>query len=229
MTAGGQTGDTPPSLQDLGRHFGTDKHDASHSFLGESYLDIYDRYMTPYRELPVNLLELGVRGGHSLRMWKDYFRQGRIIGVDIKPECVAQSEDRIEVEIASQNDADALKALSDRVGGFDIILDDASHINALSVASFRILFPLLSPGGLYIIEDLGMSWVDYANHEDDPDFMENTLADNAAIGNSIRQDRADLETVFREKLFDMDMRRGDVRLMHFWSQLVVIQKASEQP
>ena len=38
-------------------------------------------------------------------------------------------------------------------GALDVVIDDASHFYAQTLASFQILFPLLPPGGLYIIED----------------------------------------------------------------------------
>jgi hypothetical protein len=38
----------------------------------------------------------------------------------------------------------------------DLIVDDASHTYEQTKASFEILFPLLQPGGIYLIED--WSW-----------------------------------------------------------------------
>lgn len=35
----------------------------------------------------------------------------------------------------------------------DLVIDDASHLYAPSLATFETLFPLISPGGLYILED----------------------------------------------------------------------------
>jgi hypothetical protein len=35
----------------------------------------------------------------------------------------------------------------------DLVIDDASHLYEATKASFEILFPLIEPGGLYIIED----------------------------------------------------------------------------
>ena len=38
----------------------------------------------------------------------------------------------------------------------DLVVDDASHTYEETRASFEFLFPLLSPGGVYVIED--WSW-----------------------------------------------------------------------
>jgi hypothetical protein len=41
-------------------------------------------------------------------------------------------------------------------GPLDVVVDDASHMHAPSLASFEPLFPRLLPGGIYLIEELGM-------------------------------------------------------------------------
>lgn len=44
-------------------------------------------------------------------------------------------------------------------GRLDLVIDDASHRYGPTVASFEVLFPLLRPGGLYLIEDWrGEDW-----------------------------------------------------------------------
>ena len=216
------------TLHELGQKHGTDKWDQSHAFLGESYLHIYERYLAPLRGMPINLLELGVRNGNSLRMWREYFPSARVYGVDFDPRCKQHEDDRIEILIASQDDRGQLDALAQRTGGFDVVVDDASHINHLTRASFGVLFPHLRPSGVYIIEDLGMSWVDYTKRVDDPDFMEGVLKTHLARGIPIDQRREDLDQLFREILFDMDMNRGDVHFVHFWSKLAILKKAPER-
>jgi len=47
-------------------------------------------------------------------------------------------------------------------GGIDLIVDDASHLLDQTRASFNCLFPRLTPGGLYIVEDWG--WAHWAGH-----------------------------------------------------------------
>ena len=213
------------TLDELARKHGTDKWDESHAFLGESYLDVYERYLAPLRERPVQLLELGVKRGGSLRMWKEYFPAGWIYGVDVDPRCAAHAEDRIEVLIASQDDAASLGALARRAGAFDVIIDDASHINVLTVASFEILFPFLRPGGFYVIEDTGMSHVDLSRHVHQDWFMDGEALANQRRGVDLRQTRSQLDRLLGRLLHDLDMRVGSLRFVHFWSNLVVMQKA----
>lgn len=117
-----------------------------------------------------------------------------------------------------------LAALADRADGFDIVLDDDSHINHLTHASFRCLLPWLNPGGFSVMEDLGMSWLDDSGHVDDPVFMEGVFETHQETGMSIRNGREDLENLFRNILFEMDMNRGDVHFLHFWSKIAVMKK-----
>src|SRR3954470_20169024 len=69
-------------LSRLARLFGTDK-DASHF-----YSQHYQKHFEALRLKPVNVLEIGIggyddpkQGGHSLRMWKAYFPNGKINGI----------------------------------------------------------------------------------------------------------------------------------------------------
>ena len=57
-----------------------------------------------------------------------------------------------------QSDPEFLKALIKKIGKPDIIIDDGSHYNKHVLASFGILFPLLSDNGIYVIEDLYTSY-----------------------------------------------------------------------
>jgi hypothetical protein len=140
-------------LNYLAMLFGTDKW-------GQHwYTQHYQGVFAPLRKSRLHILEIGV-GGYSdpsigacsLRMWKAYFRRGRIVGIDIcdKSRLV---EGRIDIRQCSQTDADALRRLSDEYGGFDIVIDDGSHVNAHVIRTFEILFPLLRDNGIYAIED----------------------------------------------------------------------------
>ena len=45
----------------------------------------------------------------------------------------------------------------------DLVVDDASHTYEETRASFEFLFPLLSPGGIYVIED--WSWAHHPDYQ----------------------------------------------------------------
>jgi len=129
--------------------YGTDK--TAHGYTA--------RYQDHFRHLfdqPVSILELGIFKGESLRMWRDMFPHGTVIGLDIDPVEIPDQLDRIHVYCGLQQDTsllDRIRAESAKEG-FDIIIDDASHLGELTKISFWHLFNHhLKPGGIYVIED----------------------------------------------------------------------------
>jgi hypothetical protein len=127
------------------------------------YLPIYDRLFENYSGRPVKFLEIGVLAGGSMHMWRTYFGPlATIFGIDINPDCAGYGGLAGEVRIGSQDDPEFLRSVVSEMGGVDIVLDDGSHVASHQRASFDVLFPLLSDGGLYVIEDLHTSyWPDY--------------------------------------------------------------------
>jgi len=138
-------------LHELGLKYSTDKS-TSHIHKNVSYMQIYDKFLHDKKELPLNFLEFGILKGNSLRAFRDYFTNSNIIGIDINP-TTSFSEDRIETIIGSQDDENIKKLILEKYVNLDIILDDASHINELIFKSFKLYWPLLNKGGVYIIED----------------------------------------------------------------------------
>lgn len=122
-----------------------------------NYGAIYHKHLSPYRDkVGLRYLELGVLGGASLNAMHEYFPHAdRFVGIDINPDSkVHQDKTKdIYVHIGSQDDPEFLTHVNDMHGPFDVILDDASHIGSITIESFKILFPKLKNGGLYIVED----------------------------------------------------------------------------
>jgi cephalosporin hydroxylase len=141
---------TLSTLDELGIKRITDKCSLDHDYLRK-----YERLFSPFRDLPITLLEIGVFDGGSLKLWEDYFPRATIIGLDIRKECKEHECGRRIVEIASQADATALKIIGTRYQP-TIIIDDGSHKADHILISFEALYPTLRSGGLYIVEDLGM-------------------------------------------------------------------------
>ena len=132
-------------------------------FGGWGSTEVYDRVFRPLRWQKLSLLEIGVggyddaSGGKSLRLWRAYFPRARIAALDLYDK-TALSRGRVEVFQGSQVDRAVLDRIAANRGGFDIVIDDGSHINAHQIRSFEILFPHLKPGGTYIVEDTQTSY-----------------------------------------------------------------------
>lgn len=141
------------SLDELALKYGTDKSSDFHN-----YTDIYYRFFNDKKNDVHNVLELGVFHGNSLRMWRDFFKNAEIYGIDINASCMFE-EERIKVIIGNQTDEDLLINLPDN---FDIIIDDAGHHSNEQIKSFEYLFSKLKSGGMYVVEDVCCSyWSEY--------------------------------------------------------------------
>jgi|688.fasta_scaffold456704_1 hypothetical protein len=119
------------------------------------YIPLYDRYFSRFRGKTLRFLEIGVLNGGSLQMWRDYFGEQAIIyGIDINPNCKIFDGIAGNVRIGSQIDKEFLESVVREMGGVDIVLDDGSHNMRHIPRTLEYLFPLLSNGGIYMIEDL---------------------------------------------------------------------------
>ena len=120
---------------------------------GRGY-ELYTKYLPHVRYTAV-----------ELKMCKKQLRKiGRMTTEEAMKNKVAHlNETQIEDLIThttwgSQDNHEVLQRAIDWHGPFDIIIDDASHVPKLTLASFKYLFPKgLKPGGAYIIEDLQVS------------------------------------------------------------------------
>jgi hypothetical protein len=128
------------------------------------YFPIYDKLLGPYAGTRVRMLEIGVCFGGSLQIWRKFLGPDAVLfGIDINPGCAAVNGESGQVRIGSQADPDFLRKTVEEMGGIDVVLDDGSHIATHQRASFDTLFPLVSEGGLYIIEDMHTAYL--ANYE----------------------------------------------------------------
>ena len=121
-----------------------------------NYLQKYEFFLRDLKDKPLRLLELGVFQGGSERMWKRFFPQAEIFGVDIDESCRMHAAERIEIRIGDLSKEEVLESLKEIRP--HIIVDDASHIWSHQIKALFALFPALPSGGVYILEDLETSF-----------------------------------------------------------------------
>lgn len=146
-------------LGELADRYKTDK--AFHGFA-----DFYANFLPDKRIVDqFNLLELGVQGGRSIRMWEEYLALQPnmwVCGVDKTLQYVEFEFDPrwttlIEFDLAVGNDYEPLIEQF-KFREFDWIIDDASHHVDDQQYSMGKLWPLVKSGGYYVIEDLQTSF-----------------------------------------------------------------------
>jgi hypothetical protein len=137
------------SLMDLGEIYPTDKH-YLHNYFNQVYQDVF----FPIKNEVKKLVEIGTLDGNSLKVFKRFFSNAKIYGVDLKEDIV---DDDIEVIKCDQSNSEELYDFLNKIENVDIILDDGSHKMYDQQITFAILFKMLKSGGIYIIEDLHTS------------------------------------------------------------------------
>jgi len=207
-------------LDELGRDYKTDKSSEHHD-----YCKIYESYLSSFKYSNVSLIEIGVggyeypdRGGESLRMWYNYFPNGKIIGIDINyKEGIVN--DRTEFWQGSQDDENLLKTITEREENAvqRIIIDDASHSNPLTIETFKKVFPLLKSGDLYFVEDIHTSyWKEYFDGNEVPGAKGTTMEFFTNLTHQLNYDT--IQPKYKNRF------SGKIEFIHFYKQLIVIKK-----
>ncbi|MEO7572240.1 MAG: hypothetical protein ABIX10_07370 [Acidimicrobiales bacterium] len=96
--------------------------------------------------------------GGSLRLWRDYFPRSMIVGLDLHVKTIALGPRVRFVQGNQAEPADLMRATEALGGPPDIVIDDGSHQIEHAEESFRALFPLMTQGALYVIEDTHTSY-----------------------------------------------------------------------
>lgn len=144
------------TLDEIAKFYGTDKSSEHHNYCVK-----YEKYLPFNRYDKLMILEIGADRGASLKMWKDYYYRSQILGIDLQQHSKLCEEDRIKIELGSQNDPNFLDFISHQYGPFDMIVDDGSHMNSDVIFSFKHLFKSIKPGGIYVVEDACTSYWEY--------------------------------------------------------------------
>ena len=137
------------SLEEISKQYQSDKGSVYHN-----YLEIYEKYFSKFRNNLENFLEIGLWQGDSIRMWRDYFTTGNLVGADILDlSHVVLSN--TQIHICDQSDRDQLNDLVKKTfNEFDIIIDDGGHWQHQQQITLGYMFPYLKSGGVFVIEDL---------------------------------------------------------------------------
>jgi len=205
------------TLQEIGKKFKTDK--ASHRFKGITYLHIYDIYLRHLIGKNPNVFEMGVLNGSSFATWKEYFKNAHLCGLDISPSCAKLP---FKIYIGEQSNEKLLNKIVSENGLFDVIIDDCSHINELTIKSFNFLWKYVKPNGIYIIEDLANSYTkDLGKDIKNGRWPNMDLLDKKIV---MKNDRAIMNKIFLSIIEQIDKRSGTFHFIHFWPMTCVIGK-----
>ena len=145
---------TVPELAELADKYATDKSLTN----GHAYVSLYSMLLEPHREAFRNVTEIGVLLGASELMWAKYFPNAHVWGLDIRLDQRAvkrcASEPRIHLFEADAHDANTPAQLGLANESMDLVVEDASHSRSGTHMIAAAFWPLVKPGGFYVIEDV---------------------------------------------------------------------------
>ena len=122
--------------------------------LGQNFTPVYEKFFEHIKLEKLDILEIGVAGGHSHASWYKYFPNSNIYGIDIKPEKeLLYSGNRLkyyQFDILKKNQVDEFLKKDLK---FDIIIDDSLHDFDAFIANLFNFFPSLKSNGLFFLED----------------------------------------------------------------------------
>ncbi len=158
-------------LCELAFKYGTDKCPQ----IKHSYTPYYYELLRDKRESVKKVMELGIgynpklatagevydkglkrmyQKGASLKMWRDFFPNAEIYGVDIKPEIMFEDE-RIQTFLGDErNNDDWERILTETGTDIDLFIDDGSHSSKYQLQVCRFLMSKFNRDATYIIEDV---------------------------------------------------------------------------
>jgi hypothetical protein len=144
-------------LSDIVNYYDTDKHH-EHNYLNL----VYDNLFLPIKDDVKTFVEVGVNHGGSILMWRDYFKNSKVLGLDNNlPYCKERlgdkNLDRIELIDLDQSIPEMLDTFSNQYSNIDVIIEDGSHRMCDQQITLGKLFKTLKSGGLYVLEDLHTS------------------------------------------------------------------------
>lgn len=147
-----------PTLDELSDVHGSDKKANGNTWF-------YERLFSPFRDKAMAVIEIGIgghnehgKGGESLLIWRDYFKNAQVYGIDINDKSFMDAG-RVKTFCGSQVDLPFLDSVVEETGAPYLVVDDGSHFVEHQLVSFKHLFPKLAPGGIYVVEDVQSSYL----------------------------------------------------------------------
>ena len=207
------------NLRDLATVYGTDK------WCQHWYAQHYETHFALLRRKQLNVLEIGIGGykhpdlgGGSLRMWRTYFPNSRIYGIDIHDKSL-HDERRIKTFRGSQTDEHFLEKVLKTIKRVDIIIDDGSHLNEHVLFTFKFLFPRLSEKGIYVIEDTQTSyWHKYGGSSESLNRLDTTIGFLKSLIDGLNY------IEFEKDKYEPSYYDRHIFAMYFYHNIVFVQK-----
>lgn len=137
---------------------GSDKCSGWHN-----YSPLYHFIFSENKSDFLNLFEVGIYGGGSVRAWKKYFQNSMIFCGDVNRDYFID-EERVKSFYCDQDNPHSINKMwedQDLINvEFDVIIDDGKHEFQPNLSFLASSYYKLKPNGFFIIEDLTIKTMD---------------------------------------------------------------------
>lgn len=151
---------TREKLDDIARRTGTDKSSEIND-----YCTFYDGLFGDQRDLPINILEIGVFQGNSIAMWEEAFPKATITGLDNDLSNLRRKPERATLYEVDAADPKQMHDVGEALGPFDIVIEDSAHrVDVSQNVVDQLWEDYIAPEGWLVIEDTAAHWMHYPKH-----------------------------------------------------------------
>ena len=153
------------SLENIVDNMKTDKNTT------HSYLPLYQELLKSKKDTATNVLEIGIgdsseKNGGSVKLWRDYFTNATIYGLDILPKERVYDELFNDNRVILHTSIDAYNVdfftnnfLNKNIK-FDFMLDDGPHTLESMLQFIRLYSQVMKDDGILIIENVqSIDWI----------------------------------------------------------------------
>ena len=147
-----------------------------------SYLGLYEKLLCKKKKTATFVLEVGVgdfedKNGGSIKMWRDYFPNATIVGLDIlhinRVMDELLNDDRVVLFMetnAYNKDFFANTFLNKNIK-YDFLLDDGPHSLESMILFIKLYSQIMKDDGILIVEDVQrIEWLEYLS-DVTPDYL----------------------------------------------------------
>jgi cyclopropane fatty-acyl-phospholipid synthase-like methyltransferase len=113
--------------------------------------EVYEDLFKDMRLSAKNIIEIGVDNGGSIFMWREYFENAKVIGIDNKDCPQLFNRERIEFIKADAYDQQIVSQFQD---DFDVIIDDGPHTLESMTFIIKEYINKTKENGVIVIEDI---------------------------------------------------------------------------
>ena len=129
------------------------------------YFDVYETYFSRFRDTDLTFVEVGVQGGGSMQMWRQYFgKSAKIYGIDIDSKILNLPLIDVTLKVGDQNKEEFWNQFLSDIEEIDCFLDDGGHTMSQQITTLINVWPKIKKDGVFICEDIHTSYyLDWGN------------------------------------------------------------------